>query len=278
MKRILDSLRHRLASRWASRSLGSLAPLACDAGPLRLLAAGDLEAILSSERIDREWAEAAPDLAAVCAIEDGRTEGVNPGDRRAVFYLTRGLKPRLVLEVGTHVGASTLHLAVALERAEEEGVRPALTTVDIEDVNDPASGPWKRKGLAMSPRQMIEAAGCGERVRFVVAGSLDFLDRCRERYDFIFLDGDHSARTVYQEIPRALRVLRRNGVILLHDYFPRNEPLWPGAGIEPGPFLAVERLRAEDPALEVLPLGELPWETKLGSRLTSLAVLTHRRG
>jgi hypothetical protein len=40
-----------------------------------------------------------------------------------------------------------------------------------------------------------------------------------------------------------------------------------------GPFLAIERFKEEGAPLTVLPLGELPWPTKLGSNTTSLALL-----
>lgn len=44
----------------------------------------------------------------------------------------------------------------------------------------------------------------------------------------------------------------------------------------PGPVLGVQRLLDEGAPFEVLPLGTLPWETKLGSRTTSLALLLRR--
>ena len=34
--------------------------------------------------------------------------GVNPGDRRAIYSLIHYLKPISVLEIGTHIGASTV--------------------------------------------------------------------------------------------------------------------------------------------------------------------------
>ena len=69
------------------------------------------------------------DASLTAYIEDGKTGGVNPGDRRLLYQLTRRLKPRNVLEIGTHVGASTMHIAAAKPRS--------ITTVDIVDVNAP---------------------------------------------------------------------------------------------------------------------------------------------
>jgi predicted O-methyltransferase YrrM len=112
-----------------------------------------------------------------------------------------------------------------------------------------------------------------EQISFVTSDSLVYLASSSERYDLIFLDGDHAPSAVYSEIPAALSMLRSGGVILLHDYFPALEPLWPDGKVIQGPWLAVERLRSEGAKIKAIPLGELPWPTKLGSRKTSLALL-----
>ncbi len=257
------------------RRLAPVPPLACDASPLRPLTADDLRQVLESERVDADWATAGVELANACPIADGTTGSANPGDRRAIYYLIRGFAPAKVLEIGTHVGVSTLYIAKALETAGQSP--PALTTVDIEAVNDPETGSWKRLGLARAPKGMLALISAADRVRFAQASSFDFMDGCDETFDFIFLDGLHTADTVYQEIPRALRLLAPGGVVLLHDYFPGNRPLWPRSRIEPGPFVATERLCREQPSLAILPLGELPWQTKRNSGLTTLAALTRNR-
>lgn len=278
MRRFKSFLRRRIRIARDRVRLASVATRTCDAEVLRPLTSEDLRQWVDHSLPEKGWTAAAAELERLCAIEDG-TGGINPGDRRALYYLIRGLAPDRVLEIGTHIGASTLYIAAALRDAGRltSAAEPVLTTVDIEDVNDPETGRWKTLGLPMSPRDRVAAICGGHPVRFVTASSLEFLDRCRHSFDLIFLDGDHSASTVYREIPGALRVLRRNGLVLLHDYFPHNRPLWSNGKIEPGPFLATERLRAEVPSLAILPLGKLPWATKLDSRKTSLAVLTRSR-
>lgn len=256
------------------RALARVPPLAFDPGPLRPLSAQDLTDILDSEDNHRAWESLRMDLEAVCAIEDGVTNGVNPGDRRALYYLVRGLRPQTVLEIGTHVGASTVHIATALRDLGGPG---SVTTVDVVDVNDPHAGFWRQAGLAHSPQHMVDRLGCGDRVQFVRSSSLDFLEGCDADYDLIFLDGDHAAETVYREVPRALEALRPGGIILCHDYYPDNRAFWPNGHIEAGPHVALARLRRETAAgLGVLPLGALPWPTKRGSHHTSLALLTRR--
>jgi hypothetical protein len=121
---------------------------------------------------------------------------------------------------------------------------------------------------------MARALNCEDVVTFVTENSLTFFDRCEDKFDFVFLDGDHSAATVYQELPRALKILNQNGVILLHDYFPNNRPLWNNGSLIAGPYLGTRRLQNEGLPIKIVPLGALPWPTKLGSRVTSLAIVT----
>lgn len=268
-----SAIRRGLKIRRARRALRGVETVGCDATPLRPATRIDPEAVWRDAAAGAAWDAAAPRLAALtrmappAAHADGN-RGVNPGDRRAIFHLVRVLRPRRVLEIGTNVGFSTLHIAAALPAGGE------VTTVDIVDVNDPAEQPWHEDGApAYAPRALMRAAGCAGAVRFVRSGSLAFLEAPPARYDFVFLDGSHDAAVVYREIPLALGALEPGGTILLHDYYPDNRRLWRNGRVIPGPSLAVERLRAEGAGLTVLPLGALPWPTKLGSTVTSLALL-----
>jgi len=194
---------------------------------------------------------------------------VNLGDRRAIYYLTRALKTQTVLEIGTHLGASTTMFGLALKNS---GIRsPKVVTVDIQDVNGTA-GAWGRLGSKHSPLSATRALGC-DFVEFVISPSVAFLNKCSMRFDLIFLDGGHEASTVYQEVPAALKLLNPGGLILLHDIYPDQRPLWSDGLVVPGPWLAIERFKKEGAKVTVKPLGALPWPTKLNSNVTSLACL-----
>jgi predicted O-methyltransferase YrrM len=273
---IISRLKRRLKSVRETLALKAISSIPCKTEVLRPLTDKAAAEIFDRVEIRQEWAEAEDALTRLCQIEDGKTDGVNPGDRRALWYLIKGFRPRSVLEIGTHVGASTLYMAAALQSnaRTEPSSTPRLVTVDVEDVNNEVAGYWKRYALQASPKTMLRSMGCEAVVRFVTGNSLTYLDGSKERYDFIFLDGDHSATTVYQEIPRALNLLTRAGLIVLHDYFPKNRPLWSNGSIVLGPYIAVTRLRRECAAMKVIPLGNLPWDTKLNSRTTSLALVT----
>jgi predicted O-methyltransferase YrrM len=261
---------------WDRIAFERLGDVACDTRALAPLHSFDRKAAFDRKDLDEEWRAAESKIAGL-GITD-RAGGVNLGDRRALYYLVKYLRPRSVLEVGTHVGASTVHIAAALAALANENPaeRYSLTTVDIVDVNDTVTKPWQRLGSTFSPAEMIERLGYTNLVTFKAKSSLDYLAECPQRFDFVFLDGFHTASHVVHEIPAALNKLAQGGYVLLHDYYPNEQPLWTDGHVERGPFLATEKLRSAGAALEVLPLGALPWPTKLGSNVTSLALLGGR--
>jgi predicted O-methyltransferase YrrM len=240
-----------------------------DAGNLRSFASPELFRIFHTRWLLPAWEE---DDATIAGLFGGGdySGGVNPGDRRALYYLIMALKPRNVLEVGTHIGASTIYIATALKRLNEDA---KLTTVDITDVNDPERGSWKKVGMTRSPANLAAEFGLLDRLQFHTSPSLEFMRVTDQQFDFIFLDGDHAARTVYEELCSALPLLHKGGLILLHDYYPDAKPLYPHSATIGGPFHALRRVHKEQPLIEVLPLGELPWPTKQGTNVTSLALV-----
>ena len=251
------------------QKLKSIKTVFCNTGNLRKLSRDELSGFFSLGKLDEEWGRVSQVVNKLRLPEF--TFGVNPGDQRALFYLAKVLNAGSILEIGTHIGCSTVHLALGLSQDPK-----MLVSVDIRDVNDPVREPWKEYNSLASPEKLLESIGCNDKVEFVTEDSVSFLSGSIEKFDFIFLDGDHSPEKVYEEIPRALKLLNPDGLILLHDYFPENKPLWPDGATVSGPYLAVKRLMKENPNIGILPLGELPWPTKLGSHKTSLALLVKK--
>jgi predicted O-methyltransferase YrrM len=252
------------------RKLAGIGKIACDTSALRRsVTLNDVQAILASPEWEAEWEAVDAELKALGGATGPGS--VNLGENRALYILARALKVHSILEVGTNTGASTVHLVAALRANCAEDGAARMVSVDILDQNGP-DGTATRLGQA-TPRAMIERMGAGEWVRFVAEPSLNYLLRAEARFDMIFLDGDHAAPTVYKEIPASLRVLNPGGVILLHDYFPGGKSLYRDRKIIAGPWLAAQRLKREGAAFQAIPLGELPWETKMGSNLTVLAAV-----
>jgi predicted O-methyltransferase YrrM len=230
----------------------------------------DLAAIFNDPTLEGGWNAASARIRELGITDEA---GMNPGDRRALYYLMRHLQPARVLEIGTQAGASTVHLAAGLADAHPGSVEPRLLTVDIKDVNHPEDAAWRAFRLGQLPLEAMRRLGYDDLVRFRVGRSLDVLRESGESYDLIFLDGDHRLKTVAAEIPAALRRLRPGGFLLLHDFFPGLRPLWPDGKVIQGPQRAVQRLQRAGWPIEVRPLGALPWPTKLGTSMTSLALL-----
>ncbi|MBL6457136.1 class I SAM-dependent methyltransferase [Belnapia sp. T6] len=191
-------------------------------------------------------------------------------NRQAIYFLVMAFRPKKILEIGTHVGASTISMAAALKRLGEGS---SITTVDIFDVNDRANGPWRKIGLDGSPSDFAGSLNFHDRVNFVTAPAQDFMRSTDQSFDFIFLDGSHKSHDVYQEVSAALNLLNPGGTILLHDYFPAGESLCPDKEILQGPFRAMRRIHEENRAIGILPLGALPWATKQGTNATTLALV-----
>jgi predicted O-methyltransferase YrrM len=235
----------------------------------------DLTAAFGAPAVESDWNSAAARIEKLGFTAEA---GMNPGDRRALYYLVRHLRPRRILEIGTQAGASTVHLAAGLADAHPGSLEPRLLTVDIKDVNHPETAAWRAFRLPQSPRDAMLRLGYGDLVEFRTARSLEVLREAGEAYDLIFLDGDHRLKTVVAEVPAALRRLRSGGLLLLHDFFPGLRPLWPDGKVIQGPQLAVQRLQRAGWPITVRPLGELPWPTKLGTSMTSLALLGRAKG
>lgn len=196
--------------------------------------------------------------------------GVNPGDQRAIYYLIRELKPKKILEIGTHIGSSTISIALAMSHESNNNY---LKTVDIRDVNDESLKPWVKYKSKNSPKNNLKILKINELVNFDINDSINFFKNEDQKYDFIFLDGSHRADYVYKEISSSLKLLNPNGVILLHDYFPNAKPLWKNKEPIFGPYEGVKKVINENPNINVEPFSSLPWETKLNSNVSSLAIL-----
>lgn len=53
--------------------------------------------------------------------------------------------------------------------------------------------------------------------------SHDFFKKNFDKFDVIFIDGDHNYEQVRQDLIECLKILNTNGIIFLHDVLPRSE-------------------------------------------------------
>lgn len=152
----------------------------------------------------------AEDDALLRARERAHESGVrtvSPGTGATLRMLAASAGARLIVEIGTGVGVSGIHLL--------HGMRPdgVLTTVDTEP---------DRQQLAREAYR--EAGFAPNRARLILGPALDVLPRLADGgYDLVFCDGD---RLEYPEyLAESLRLLRPGGLVCFEGVFARGRTM-----------------------------------------------------
>ena len=122
----------------------------------------------------------------------------------AEFIVLNHLANRLpegasILEVGSYKFASTLAFIEALESREDL----RLTTID------PA---YKNLGLLDTLSDSVQA-----RIKVITGPSQKHMPRLTEKFDLIFVDGDHVYEAVDEDLYQAKRLRKEGGTIAAHD-------------------------------------------------------------
>lgn len=177
----------------------------------------------------------------------------------AETFQANGISPQKILEIGTLDGKFTRELSALFPNS-------LITTIDLP--SDRGFGNeygWENPEAYVLEREKNLR---GRRnIKFVEADSLE-LSTWVERFDLIWVDGDHSLPTVAIDIANALRLVTKNGMVIIDDVFKKTpdpesrlastgayrtlENLW-RAGIITGYSLVRKRLN---------PRKNLKWNTK----------------
>lgn len=127
----------------------------------------------------------------------------------------RGLRPRVVVEIGTHRGGTfAVWAAVA---------HPAAHLVSI-DLPNPAEGLGTRESDLERLRGMLQPAQRMSAIRgdSHAPETLEELQGllAGRPVDFLWIDGDHSAEGARQDVRTYAPLVRRGGIVALHDIHP----------------------------------------------------------
>ena len=155
-----------------------------------------------------------------------------------IVHLVRVLKPQKYLEIGIY-RAGLINRLIPLI--------PEITAVDV----DPESG------------KFIESSN---NVEFVNLNSQEFWKtNPANDYDLIFIDGNHSREAVLDDFHGALRSIKVEGVILLHDTYPLDKEATNPARCDTG-YLAIEMLSHQTNEFEMMTIPVHPGLTLVRKR------------
>ena len=131
--------------------------------------------------------------------------GSDVGVQNLIYMLAVSLRPRRVLEIGTHIGTGAVIVGHALK---SNGYGKLITL-------EPA--PHYQKAAAIH----IKQAGVAEQVEILPCFS--YGEQCRERlaaeapFELIFIDGAHDYAAFKHDIEMAAKLICENGIIVCHD-------------------------------------------------------------
>ncbi len=125
---------------------------------------------------------------------------------RLLSIISKMIKPKFILEIGTYTGYSALCLAEGLA---ENG---KLITIDIN--------PEQEDRIV----KYISEAGMENRIQFIVGDAYNIIKTLPQRFDLIFIDADKQSYPKYYE--QALEKLNTGGFILLDNV------LWDGKVVD----------------------------------------------
>jgi cephalosporin hydroxylase len=136
----------------------------------------------------------------------------NPEEIRWLFELVRAERPRVVLEIGLHLGGTFF----LWSRAAAPDAH--LIAIDIKPVG--RLGMWSsfsfvRRGFAVGSQRvtlLMDSDSHSEATRQRIAALLD-----GRAVDFLFIDGDHSCEGVWQDFKMYSPFVAPGGLVAFHD-------------------------------------------------------------
>lgn len=164
---------------------------------------------------------------------------VHPGVGEILYSLARNLKPRTVVEIGCFIGYSSICFAQAMEdNGQDNG-----TVYGIDLFQPHIENPLFLKESIDNPLQLAEnnvkKAGLEHRITFIKGSASllakDFLNKI-ENIDILFIDGDHSYKGVIDDYNLYHPRVRKGGLIVFHDIFPKKCGWW-------GPRILIDILK-----------------------------------
>ncbi len=159
---------------------------------------------------------------------------------RVLSMISKLIKPKNILEIGTYTGYSAICLA---EGMDNEGV---IHTIDINEE------------LQSMQRRYFDASGYGEQIVQHVGNAKEIIPNLNSKFDLVFMDADKENYVNYFHL--VIDKLNAGGIILSDNV------LWSGKVVEPiqpndeptKAIVAYNKLLSEDSRVEtvILPIRD----------------------
>lgn len=140
-----------------------------------------------------------PELEAEIIKEVPQDDSTSIGEKMLLYWLIRELKPKNVIETGTHRGLTTLYMAAAIQ----ENGEGYLTTCD-------PNPQWNQTGNFRKFPELEKL------ITFKEERGADMLQTIND-IDFAFIDGFHGFIDVIQELESLLPRLAATATVVFHD-------------------------------------------------------------
>lgn len=142
-------------------------------------------------------------------------------EHQKLFAGLRKIKPKKILEVGTHSGAS----AFLLQKIFKHSTIFTLDLPDTSSVFDAKRFGRPGRDKPHSHLNFIEERNrilSNARIIFVQMNSF-YLYLTKHRFDLIWLDGDHSFPAVAFDFMSCLKILNKDGIMICDDVIENND-------------------------------------------------------
>lgn len=131
-----------------------------------------------------------------------KDDSTSEGEKMILYWLIKEMKPKVVVETGTHRALTSLYMAHALY----ENGQGHLTTYDPYE--------WGQKGnIGKFPELMS----------FITYKQQAGTEMSEEQIDFAFIDGYHGFKDAFDEIRVLMPRLAKNATVIFHDCWPTEE-------------------------------------------------------
>lgn len=155
-----------------------------------------------------------------------------------LYCLARNLKPKVVVEIGSFIGYSSICLAQAIEDNEiPDGMVYAIDNF-LPHINNP-NLPMDIENPFELAQGNVKKAGLEHRVKFLKGFSSEIAQKLLSEIDdidLLMIDGDHTYKGTIEDYNNFHFKVRRGGIIIFHDIFPRKCSWW-------GPRIVLDTLK-----------------------------------